>query len=141
MVHYILANNYATCIENHPFNFCLYIFFCVLIDKKIDMLLVLINDPTLPFFFLNVFTFFLQLIAVEGVESLSSWELQQACRSRGMRAYGMTDAKLRQQLQQWLELSLDKKASSQPLTSFETCNSPKFVLLSHFKHKNQSSNE
>ena len=55
MVHYILANNYATCIENHPFNFCLYIFFCVLIDKKIDMLLVLINDPTLPFFFFFFF--------------------------------------------------------------------------------------
>ncbi|XP_018018231.1 mitochondrial proton/calcium exchanger protein isoform X2 [Hyalella azteca] len=50
-----------------------------------------------------------KLIAVEGVDSLSSWELQQACRSRGMRAYGMTDTRLRVQLQQWLELSLDKK--------------------------------
>ncbi|KAF2361004.1 LETM1-like [Trinorchestia longiramus] len=50
-----------------------------------------------------------KLIAVEGVESLSSWELQQACRMRGMRAYGMTDARLRMQLKQWLELSLDKK--------------------------------
>ena len=50
-----------------------------------------------------------RLIKEEGVDSLSAWELQQACRQRGMRAYGMTDEKLRSSLEQWLELSLDKK--------------------------------
>lgn len=45
----------------------------------------------------------------EGVNSLDVMELQQACKSRGMRAYGMTTDKMRQQLQQWIDLSLDEK--------------------------------
>lgn len=36
-------------------------------------------------------------------------ELQQACKSRGMRAYGLTEKRLRQQLTQWLDLSLNEK--------------------------------
>jgi LETM1 and EF-hand domain-containing protein 1 len=35
--------------------------------------------------------------------------LQQACRARGMRAYGMPEQRLRDQLFQWLDLSLNKK--------------------------------
>ena len=52
-----------------------------------------------------------QLITQEGVAHMRSWELQQACRQRGIRAYGMTDERLRKQLRLWLELSLDKQVS------------------------------
>ncbi|XP_024936306.1 mitochondrial proton/calcium exchanger protein isoform X2 [Cephus cinctus] len=50
-----------------------------------------------------------KLIEKEGVDSLTRAELQQACRARGMRAYGMPENKLRDQLSQWLDLSLNKK--------------------------------
>ncbi|KAG7163447.1 Mitochondrial proton/calcium exchanger protein-like 1 [Homarus americanus] len=49
------------------------------------------------------------IIQHEGVESLAVWELQQACRTRGMRAYGLSEERLRMQLSQWLELSLTEK--------------------------------
>jgi len=35
--------------------------------------------------------------------------LQQACRARGMRAYGLPESRLKEQLSQWLDLSLIKK--------------------------------
>ena len=48
----------------------------------------------------------LQWIVMEGgVEALSFERLAEACRERGMRVYGMSEARLRAQLQQWLELS------------------------------------
>lgn len=50
-----------------------------------------------------------KLIQKEGIDSLNLYELQQACRARGMRAYGMPEHKLKKQLSQWLDLSLDKK--------------------------------
>ncbi|XP_015122323.1 mitochondrial proton/calcium exchanger protein isoform X2 [Diachasma alloeum] len=50
-----------------------------------------------------------RLIEKEGVETLTRAELQQACRARGMRAYGMPENKLRDQLSQWLDLSIHKK--------------------------------
>lgn len=50
-----------------------------------------------------------KLIQKEGVDSLTRSELQQACRARAMRAYGLPEAKLREQLSQWLDLSLTKK--------------------------------
>ncbi|XP_046749325.1 mitochondrial proton/calcium exchanger protein [Diprion similis] len=50
-----------------------------------------------------------RMIDKEGVESLTRAELQQACRARGMRAYGMPDSRLREQLAQWLDLSLGEK--------------------------------
>ncbi|CAL7946340.1 unnamed protein product [Xylocopa violacea] len=50
-----------------------------------------------------------KLIEKEGIESLTRSELQQACRARGMRAYGLPDSKLKEQLSQWLDLSLNKK--------------------------------
>ncbi|CAI4231302.1 unnamed protein product [Auanema sp. JU1783] len=47
-------------------------------------------------------------IAFEGgVEALNSLDLQQACRARGMRALGLSEDRLRDQLKQWLELSLN----------------------------------
>ncbi|PSN54988.1 hypothetical protein C0J52_02342 [Blattella germanica] len=51
----------------------------------------------------------IMVIQKEGIESLTPAELQQACRARGMRAYGMSEDALRNQLAQWLELSLEKK--------------------------------
>ncbi|XP_014205667.1 mitochondrial proton/calcium exchanger protein [Copidosoma floridanum] len=50
-----------------------------------------------------------KLIEKEGVDTLTRTELQQACRARGMRAYGMPEQRLREQLLQWLDLSLSKK--------------------------------
>lgn len=45
-------------------------------------------------------------IAYEGVESLSVPELQTACASRGLRTYGVSPGRLRDDLQSWLELRL-----------------------------------
>ncbi|KAM5283808.1 mitochondrial proton/calcium exchanger protein isoform 2-T3 [Hipposideros larvatus] len=50
-----------------------------------------------------------KLIAEEGVDSLSVKELQAACRARGMRALGVTEDRLRDQLKQWLELHLHQE--------------------------------
>ncbi|XP_018347871.1 PREDICTED: LETM1 domain-containing protein LETM2, mitochondrial isoform X2 [Trachymyrmex septentrionalis] len=50
-----------------------------------------------------------KLIEKEGVESLTRAELQQACRARGMRAYGLPESRLKEQLSQWLDLSIIKK--------------------------------
>lgn len=49
-----------------------------------------------------------KMIQKEGIEMLNSAELQQACRARGMRAYGVPEKRLRSQLAQWLDLSLNK---------------------------------
>ncbi|KAM4541583.1 mitochondrial proton/calcium exchanger protein isoform 1-T1 [Fundulus diaphanus] len=50
-----------------------------------------------------------KLIAEEGVESMSVNEVQAACRARGMRALGVTEERLREQLSQWLELHLNQQ--------------------------------
>lgn len=44
----------------------------------------------------------------EGVDSLTHGELQDACRERGMRAYGMDEASMQQQIREWLDLSIQK---------------------------------
>ena len=49
------------------------------------------------------------MIEMEGVENLDSDELQAACRARGMRSIGVSETRLRSQLSQWLDLSLDEK--------------------------------
>lgn len=49
-----------------------------------------------------------QAIQNEGLLNLTVNELQQACRARGMRALGVPEDRLRFQLQQWLELSLNE---------------------------------
>lgn len=48
-----------------------------------------------------------QMIRLEGVNTLSSEELQTACAARGMRALGVTVDRMKENLHQWLELSLD----------------------------------
>lgn len=45
------------------------------------------------------------------MDSLTRAELQQACRARGMRAYGLPESRLKEQLSHWLDLSLIKKVS------------------------------
>lgn len=45
-------------------------------------------------------------ISFEGVDSLSVPELQNACASRGLRTQGMSPARLREDLQMWLDLRL-----------------------------------
>lgn len=60
---------------------------------------------------LNFSIFVRQLIEKEGVDTLNRTELQQACRARGMRAYGLPENRLKEQMSQWLDLSLNKKVS------------------------------
>ena len=49
------------------------------------------------------------MIQKEGIDALSAVELQDACRSRGMRALGVPEARLKSQLEQWLELHLKEQ--------------------------------
>ncbi len=44
----------------------------------------------------------------EGIDSLTTPELREACQERGMRSIGYTNFKLKAQLQEWLELSTTK---------------------------------
>ncbi|KAJ7324500.1 hypothetical protein JRQ81_017520 [Phrynocephalus forsythii] len=50
-----------------------------------------------------------KLIADEGVDTLTVKELQAACRARGMRALGVTEERLKDQLKQWLDLHLNQE--------------------------------
>ncbi|KAM8808839.1 mitochondrial proton/calcium exchanger protein [Eudromia elegans] len=50
-----------------------------------------------------------KLISEEGVDSLTVKELQAACRARGMRALGVTEERLKEQLKQWLDLHLNQE--------------------------------
>ena len=52
---------------------------------------------------------YFQLIEKEGIDSLAVWELQEACRQRGMRALGVSVPRLKSQLEQWLDLHLKEK--------------------------------
>ncbi|CAF3962801.1 unnamed protein product, partial [Rotaria magnacalcarata] len=53
-----------------------------------------------------------KLIQDEGITSLDVDELQAACRDRGMRSLGLSAERLRSQLQQWLDLHLNKSIPS-----------------------------
>ena len=44
------------------------------------------------------------MIYAEGVDSLSTKELHSACQSRGIRSQGISPARLREELEQWIEL-------------------------------------
>lgn len=48
-------------------------------------------------------------IQKEGVDSLNVTELQQACQSRGMRTIGVSSMRLRNDLQQWIDLRLKEQ--------------------------------
>lgn len=44
----------------------------------------------------------------EGIDSLNTLELKEACRERGMRSYDLTHFRLKRQLNEWLQLSTQK---------------------------------
>lgn len=50
-----------------------------------------------------------QRILWEGIDSLTKMELREACRERGMRSTGLSKEAYRESLQQWLDLSVQKK--------------------------------
>ncbi|TFK29884.1 MRS7 family protein [Coprinopsis marcescibilis] len=52
-----------------------------------------------------------QLIDSEGVDSLSTSELQAACQSRGIRTGGISPARLREELTTWIQLHLHQRVS------------------------------
>src|ERR1044071_5055559 len=52
------------------------------------------------------------MIMAEGVDSLTIPELQHACQSRGIRTIGVSPARLRSELNQWLDLHLNHKVPS-----------------------------
>ena len=51
-------------------------------------------------------------ISYEGVDSLTVAELQTACASRGIKSYGVSPARLREDLQTWLDLRLKEGVPS-----------------------------
>lgn len=53
-----------------------------------------------------------RLIAAEGVDSLTIPELQQAAQARGIRIIGTSPARLRSDLNQWIELNLNQQIPS-----------------------------
>ncbi|ETW85425.1 hypothetical protein HETIRDRAFT_443483 [Heterobasidion irregulare TC 32-1] len=52
-----------------------------------------------------------QAIDGEGVDELSTAELQAACASRGIRTFGVSPARLREELTTWIELHLHNRVS------------------------------
>jgi len=52
-----------------------------------------------------------QLIDQEGVDELSTSELQAACQSRGIRTVGVSPARLREELSTWIHLHLHNRVS------------------------------
>ncbi|KIK08685.1 hypothetical protein K443DRAFT_128148 [Laccaria amethystina LaAM-08-1] len=52
-----------------------------------------------------------QLIEAEGVDELSTSELQAACQSRGIRTTGISPARLREELTTWIQLHLHNRVS------------------------------
>ncbi|KAK7075855.1 letm1 and EF-hand domain-containing protein 1, mitochondrial, partial [Halocaridina rubra] len=68
-----------------------------------------------------------KIIQGEGIDSLAVWELQQACRTRGMRAYGLSKERLQSQLRQWLDLSLNEKVPPSLLLLSRTLYLPESV--------------
>lgn len=50
-----------------------------------------------------------QRLAWDGLENLTKAELQEACTLRGMRSTGLTVEGYRQQMQQWIDLSINKE--------------------------------
>lgn len=52
-----------------------------------------------------------QLIDLEGVDELSTSELQAACQSRGIRTTGVSPARLREELATWINLHLHNRVS------------------------------
>ena len=54
-----------------------------------------------------------EMIRAEGMDRMSDEELRAACRARGMRDFGLTRDGYMRNLQQWMDLSLNKKVRQQ----------------------------
>ncbi|KAI1788491.1 LETM1-domain-containing protein [Ganoderma leucocontextum] len=52
-----------------------------------------------------------EIIAREGIDELSTAELQAACQSRGIRTFGVSPARLREELATWIDLHLHNRVS------------------------------
>ncbi|CAE6424678.1 unnamed protein product [Rhizoctonia solani] len=52
-----------------------------------------------------------EVILNEGVDSLSTKELQHACQSRGLRTIGVSPSRLREEMSEWIELHLTNRVS------------------------------
>lgn len=52
-----------------------------------------------------------QAIDMEGIDSLSTSELQHACQSRGIRTIGASPSRLRSELSTWIKLHLHNRVS------------------------------
>lgn len=52
-----------------------------------------------------------QLIASEGIDELSTSELQAACQARGIRVTGVSPARLREEFATWIDLHLHNRVS------------------------------
>ncbi|KAF8350756.1 LETM1-domain-containing protein [Amanita rubescens] len=52
-----------------------------------------------------------QLIDAERLDSLTTSELQAACQSRGIRTFGLSPAKLREEMSTWIDLHLHNRVS------------------------------
>lgn len=60
----------------------------------------------------DTLTLVIQMIVNEGVESLTIPELTQVCQSRGIRSIGVSPARMRSELQQWIDLHLKYQVPS-----------------------------
>ncbi|CAE6517195.1 unnamed protein product [Rhizoctonia solani] len=52
-----------------------------------------------------------EVILNEGVDSLSTKELQHACQSRGLRTVGVSPSRLREEMSEWIDLHLTNRVS------------------------------
>jgi LETM1 and EF-hand domain-containing protein 1 len=52
-----------------------------------------------------------QVILSEGIDSLSTKELQNACQSRGLRTIGVSPSRLREGLAEWINLHMTNRVS------------------------------
>ncbi|KAH7343903.1 LETM1-like protein-domain-containing protein [Rhizoctonia solani] len=52
-----------------------------------------------------------EVILNEGVDSLSTKELQHACQSRGLRTIGVSPSRLREEMSEWIDLHLTNRVS------------------------------
>jgi LETM1 and EF-hand domain-containing protein 1 len=61
-----------------------------------------------------------QRILWEGIDSLTKMELREACQERGMRSTGLSKEAYKRNLQQWLDLSVNKKVPASLLIMSRT---------------------
>jgi len=58
---------------------------------------------------------------------MAVWELQEACRQRGMRSFGVPEQRLKSQLNQWLDLHLKCKVPTSLLLLSRTLYLPEHL--------------